>query len=115
MKVYVYYNLHKSCWSVKSYETGKVIFHTQEIRLKNVEFRVRKGGQRRVRESGSKNVHAFVIGEIDTLKDKIDKVNKIYYNPYETDTFIIKDSKQEIFNAAYAILTTSRCVFASNY
>lgn len=117
MKVYVYYNLHKSCWSVKDYKTGLVIFHTQEIRLKNVEFRVRKGGQARVREQGKKNVHAFVIGEIDTLhyNEEIGTVNKIYYNPYLTDNFIIKSSKQEIFNAEFAILTTSRQVFASSF
>lgn len=112
MKVYVYYNLHKSCWSVKSYKTGKVLFHTNEIRLKNVEFRVRKGGQRRVRLEGKKNVHAFVIGEIDTLHDEIGLVNQVYYNPYKTDNFIIKNTKQEIFKAEFAILTT-RQVFAS--
>lgn len=67
MKVYVYKNLHKNCWSVRSREGetyGKVIEHAENIFLKNCGFRVGRVGQQRVREEKRKRVHAGVTGEI---------------------------------------------------
>ena len=61
-KVMAYYNLHKHTFSV-TYDS-KVIMHADYVKLGDVEFRVRKGGKERVRSEKSKNVHAFVIGNL---------------------------------------------------
>ncbi len=61
-KVMVYYNLHKHTFSV-TYDS-KVILHADYVKLGDVEFRVRQGGNERVRQQKSKNVHAFVIGRL---------------------------------------------------
>ena len=61
-RVMVYYNLHKHTFSV-TYKS-KVILHADYVNLKNVEFRVRKGGKEKVRDEKRKNVHAFVIGDL---------------------------------------------------
>ena len=111
-KVRVYWNLHKHCWSVQSCKTNKVISYKQYLRLKDGYFVVRKGGQKRVRQStkgwdgiddykrGSKNVHAFAVGyviddknpEILTnfleLMDDSISWNRVKYNPHTDDFFM---------------------------
>lgn len=62
MKVFVYKNLHKDCWSVKALEgenKGKVILHSNDLSLEHCEFRVQKGGQAKVRETKQK---MFTLG-----------------------------------------------------
>lgn len=67
MKVSIYKNLTKGCFSIRSCEgptKGRVIARADHVALTNVEFHVGKLGQSRVRRDGCKNVHAFVIGEL---------------------------------------------------
>ena len=40
MKVRVYFNLHKKCWSIQNYTTRRVIGHADTVILKDVEFKV---------------------------------------------------------------------------
>ena len=63
-KVRVYWNLHSKIWSVQDVKSGRVCDHVQHISLTDAKFVVRKGGQKRVREEGKKNVHAFAVGYI---------------------------------------------------
>mgnify|MGYP003110147779 FL=1 len=89
MKVRVYWNLHKKMWSVQDTKTNKVIGHKQHIDLWNAKFVVRKGGQKRVREQGKKNVHAFAVGLITDDKQQVyDSWNRVKYNPYTDDYFM---------------------------
>lgn len=103
-RVMVYYNLHKHTFSV-TYKS-KVILHADYVKLSDVEFRVRKGGKERVRQEKSKNVHAFVIGNLmdyceypceNIPQEPTDKV--VTYNPYKYDTFVYKDSEEPVYNA----------------
>lgn len=103
-KVMVYYNLHKHTFSV-TYQ-NKLIMHADYVKLGDVEFRVRKGGKERVRKEKSKNVHAFVIGNLlDYCEFPCDKIPQpstneiVTYNPYKYDSFIIKSTEEPIFNA----------------
>ena len=63
-KVRVYWNLHKNVWSIQDCKSGLVIDHMNDLVLEDAKFVVRKGGQKRVREQGKKNVHAFAMGLI---------------------------------------------------
>ena len=103
-KVMVYYNLHKHTFSV-TYDS-KVIMHADYVKLGDVEFRVRQGGKEKVRSEKSKNVHAFVIGNLldycefpcdDLPVTKFGKI--VTYNPYKFDTFVYKDSEEPVYNA----------------
>lgn len=102
-KVMVYYNLHKHTFSVR-YE-DKVILHADVVKLKDVEFRVRKGGRERVRAEQSKNVHAFVIGTfVDFCEYPCEDMYEpagmvVTYNPYRYETFVLKDTEEPIFKA----------------
>jgi len=112
-KVMVYYNLHKHTFSV-SYK-NKVILHADFVKLKNVEFRVRQGGMEKVRKEKTKNVHAFVIGDlVDYCKYPCDSIpiepsaNIVTYDPYKYDTFVNKSTKEPIFNAKEVDMINSK-------
>lgn len=103
-KVMVYYNLHKQTFSV-SYD-GKVIMHADYVKLGDVEFRVRQGGREKVRSEKSKNVHAFVIGELlDYCEYPCNEIptpkgnDIITYNPYKHNSFVHKKDETSIYNA----------------
>ena len=96
MKVRVYWNLHRRKWSIQ--QDGLVIDHRDSLFLTKAHFTVREGGQKRVRESGHKNVHAFVCGEWDqkeyrTFKD-MRLWRRVHYNP-KRDNFFMVQSKSD--------------------
>ena len=103
-KVMVYYNLHKQTFSV-TYDS-KVIIHADYVKLGDVEFRVRKGGKEKVRLEKSKNVHAFVIGNLlDYCEYPCDNIPNppsnmiVTYNPYKYDSFVYKKSEEPVDRA----------------
>lgn len=112
-KVKVYYNLHKHTFSVTL--KNKVILHADFVKLKNVEFRVRPGGMEKVRQEKSKNVHAFVIGElVDYCTYPCDNIPEepagdiITYDPYKYNSFVYKQTKKPIYNAKEVDMINSR-------
>jgi len=104
LRVMVYYNLHKHTFSVTY--NGIVILYADYVKLRDVEFRVRKGGNEKVRQEMRKNVHAFVIGNLidycefpcATMPPETNN-NIITYNPYKYDSFVRKDTEEPIFSA----------------
>ena len=100
----VYYNLHKHTFSV-TYKS-KVVLHADYVKLKDVEFRVRKGGREKVNMEKKKNVHAFVIGTlVDFCQYPCENLpinsdgEVVTYNPYRHDSFVIKATDEPVFNA----------------
>lgn len=89
-KVRVYWNLHKNVYSIQDAKTNKVIDHKDFVRLADVKFTVRKGGQKRVRDEMRKNVHAFMVGYLVEEHDYVHSVRaeKVTYNPYKHETFV---------------------------
>lgn len=106
MKVKVYKNLHKKMFSIMDYKTRKVIAHRHFVCLKNVEFKVSEAGRQRVLIEKKKNVHAFVIG--DWITEEINwpghSPKTIYYNPYRTRYFKIKENRKSIHKAHMVFL-----------
>ena len=101
MKVKIYKNLKKDCFSVMDYKTRKVIRHCygdhqkhgDHIRLENAYFWVSQKTRERVIREKKKYVHAFVIGDwIDHWKLKED-FEAVHYNPYEHNTFYVNGNK----------------------
>ena len=94
MKVFVYRNLHKNCWSVKALEgenKGRVIHHAQNVVLSECTFKVSEAGRQRVLRERSKNVHAGVVGQlvrINTGDVYMPHSMPITYNPYKYSTFV---------------------------
>lgn len=110
VRVYVYFNLHRKCFSVKSLDTGKVIAHTNEIILSDCQFNVSEKGRQRVIRERCKNVHAGVQGVVCD-KWRFDDApyyitQGVTYNPYENKSFILRSTQRKIETCAVAILST---------
>ena len=99
--VYVYYNLHKNCLSVK--KDGIVVDYRKTIHLKNVKFVVSKTGRRRVLKTKTKKVHAFVVGEITNIKN-FKPSKQITYNPYKFESFVDKRTGKSVYSADICII-----------
>jgi hypothetical protein len=109
MKVRVYRNLTRNCWSVMSVRTGRVIQHALTLNLKDANFVIQKGGQARVRREGKKYVHAFVTG---TLTDEqIKAFVGVTYNPYIHDTFIVRVTNRPVREANVVEFTDNGKVY----
>jgi len=91
MRNRVYYNTDRLCFSVLDYKTNKVVNYSDNIFMTNALFVVRKSGNKRVREEGRKNVHAFVNGIIQNRlpnnQDLFYNCHSVRYDPYTMDYF----------------------------
>jgi hypothetical protein len=117
MKVFIYRNLHKKCYSVRCETTKRVIAHVNKIQLENCLFKVSATGRERVRRERKKNVHAGVVGEWngDVWGNYDTKASvKVTYNPYLYDTFVLTESKQPIKNALIVELDELGIKIANN-
>lgn len=97
----VYRNLHKGNFSIQSYIKDKggyrVTDRATSAILEDCIFRVYEAGRQKVLREKRKNVHAYVEpksykhiqGEVDTSN-----LREIYYNPYEHDSFVYKDTNK---------------------
>lgn len=94
MKVFVYWNLTKKCWSVKALEgpqKGRVVFRTTALTLTNCTFKVSKAGRDRVLREQRKNVHAGVVGYfvVDRPQPVPPDPLLVTYNPYRDGHFSV--------------------------
>jgi hypothetical protein len=82
--------------------------------LSDVTFAVQAAGLRRFRESGQKNVHAYVRGTlVDTNMEQEPAPYRFpwreaYYNPTKTDTFVDKTTGQPLTSARAAWMRGGR-------
>lgn len=107
MRVEVYYNLHKKCFSIR--HKGIVISHANTVKLADVTFVVRKAGRERVLREKKKNVHAFVRGNLlSTNGIHLGIQHTARYNPYIRDTFFDGDTHKPLYNADIALLSLSK-------
>ena len=113
LKVYVYFNLHKKCFSVKALSgdlKGLVIAHTNSINLDDVTFKVSEAGRQRVLIEKKKNVHAGVVGTFKGfIANEISEYKQAYYNPYKTTTFL--NGTDSLYNADKVTLTNKTINF----
>ena len=112
-KVMVYYNLNKHTFSI-TYK-NKLISHSDHIKLNDVEFRVRPGGNEKVGREKKKNVHAFVIGNLeDYCEYPCENIpsepndNIVTYDPYKYKSFLVKSTNEPIYNASEVEMINSR-------
>lgn len=115
MKVFVYFNLHKKCWSVKALEgerKGLVIAHANELALEHCQFKVSEAGRQRVLAERRKDVHAGVVGYVSEGFDPGLCTNPISYNPYKAGHFYNKVTDEPVFHASKVWLI-NRTVFTS--
>lgn len=108
-----------ACLSVRDLPNGKVRYSGTLV-LRNASFAVQPAGLRRFRESGQKNVHAFVRGdwamELPFASRTIDVSSReftehwaeVSYNPAKNDSFVIKETGQTVTTANRVLLVGKR-------
>lgn len=117
-RVFVYFNLHKKLWSVKSLTGdgtyGRVIAHRRTLTLTDATPKVSEKGRQRVLREGRKNVHAGVVGnwypdgpevELPT-PNRRQYLGDAYYNPYVVDKFKLGNDDWE--GSDYVVLTADQ-------
>ena len=136
MKVDVYRNLHKNCWSVRSREQhdyGKVVAHANSLVLDDAKFVVSQAGRNRVLKEKKKNVHAVIRGTVRdsnmwplsyafqncsswydlNFRLKHADLKGVTYNPYKKSTFFWEDTEEPIYYSDSVIFNTDMKVYAS--
>lgn len=117
LKVFVYYNLHKKCFSVKGLQgpaKGLVFLHSNAVELYYAEFKVSQAGRERVLREKRKNVHAGVVGYLaDFHVDNYNtsEMTSVTYNPYLYTSFVTAETKNPI-KSADKVLLKDRKIFA---
>lgn len=142
MRVFVYYNLHTSKWSIKALEGGHkglVIGHASIVKLDNVVPKVSEFGRQRVLSTKQKNVHAGLVGELTGVscvrwikevaycevdafpkdgQEILDSLHKrkdvITYNPYKYETFVSAVGEKPFISSEYVVMWSDRTVIATN-
>ena len=114
MRVDVYRNLTNGTWSVKSLQTGLVEHRPVFVAVRDAEFVVQPSGLRRVRESGQKDVHAFVRGQRagEIRLPEGDDYVQVTYNPFKFDSFVTSDTHQPVYKADLVLLLPEGLVYA---
>ena len=110
MRVFVCWNLHRKCWSIKALtgpSRGRVIGHAEYVDLACVEWKVSEAGRQRVLKKKKKNVHAGAVGILESWTGTDWRAHKlcgdktlfdlnmeeggasvgVTYNPYKGGTF----------------------------
>ncbi len=82
----LYKNSTKVLYSLK--QNGLVVAHSDVFTLYNCKTIINKGGQKRCRETGVRNVHAFIWGYLpENMWEFSDYYYKVHYNPMVDDNF----------------------------
>jgi len=117
--IWIYKNLTRKIWSLKTGSSGKV-FHCQgDLLLTNVEFRVWQGALKALRQNKKKTPCAFLIcngkmySENDLQYQKNNNLIQVNFFPYNYDYFtVIKNNKRiAVEYAEIAIITQDLKVF----
>lgn len=111
MKTFSYRNLHRDCFSVRDESTGRVAHREEYVCISNASLVVGRKGRERVLATRQKNIHAGVRGTLDsvgyhavcTFHSQSGWV-EIYYNPYKTETFVVKETGVPVLSAKMVFL-----------
>lgn len=114
MAVFVYFNLHKRCWSIRDSLTGLVVGHADKVLLTDCLFKVSEPGRLRTIREKKKNVHAGIQGKLVCATNCAQKSRKlktaVSYNPFRGPTFYRKSNGSKVFQSESAFLA-GRVVF----
>lgn len=77
----------KECMSIRALPTGRVSYVAEAL-LEDVTFAVQPAGLRKFRDTGQKNVHAYVRGHDSDDWNGAWPWREARYNPMKNDTFV---------------------------
>lgn len=99
--VRVFRNWKHGCYSIM--QDGAIRASAKQVRLADVEFRVRESGRQRMLRRQRRNVHAFAEGRLvdhahpEDARDLDALVGRgLFYDPYRFSSFVDRDSGQPV-------------------
>jgi len=108
MRVRVYWNLHKKCYSVMDSSTGLVVQHANAVMLRDVRYTVQPAGHARTVREGRKCVHAFLDGHlVNNMLDEPKSAHRVTYDPYVAPYWRNKDTGEKVVSAGAVRATTN--------
>ncbi|WEG18640.1 hypothetical protein PQ478_09175 [Alkalihalophilus pseudofirmus] len=110
--VRVYRNLHKSAFSIKDKKSGLVVAHADKVLLHNAKYIVSEKGRQRVISERTKNVHAVVEGAFVGLEKPSCDLLLGYYDPYQYDSFIDKETGSKLSESELAWFENEKVYYA---
>lgn len=115
--VRVFRNWKHDCYSIM--QDGRLKASARQLRLSDVEFRVRESGRRRMLRNRRKNVHAYAVGRLldfvhpDDDRDLEGMSGRgVYYNPYEFPSFVDGETRSPVTFASAAHFDEKGVVYA---
>ena len=103
-----------ACISVRRLPNYQVEY-AGTLTMTNATFAVQPAGLQKFRQTGQKNVHAYVRGEIvELLGNQVlprHNMREAYYNPKTCDTFVDKDTNEPLYEAAAVYMVGSKVFY----
>lgn len=104
-KFYVYRNLNTGGFSIK--HKGLVVARPESFVVFHPTFQISEKGQSRARKNKKRNVHAYIVSDNWHNYDRHEtderyfsnNAGTVFYNPFETDTFVDKKTGKELVQA----------------
>lgn len=119
---FIYFNLHKRCWSLKAERTvqpgdrlfhpsvkGRVTGHADTVLAVNCTTKISESGRQRVIREKRKNVHAGIVCTTCIAEPKPKFVTSeltqtMSYNPYKRGDFYDRDTGVTVTDPTYVLL-----------
>jgi hypothetical protein len=110
MHVQVYWNLHKTIWSIRDAKTRLIIAHKSQLSLIDASFKVSEAGRQRVLRERRKNVHAYIEGLLEDVDCSVAAtLRRVRYDPYKYNYFMVDE--HPVFYASSVIFNEDRSVW----
>ncbi len=105
--VRVFKNLKHGCYTIM--QDGRVRASAKQVRLLDVEFRVRESGRLRMVREQRRNVHAFAVGQLSDYVHPSESRclewlsgRGVYYDPYRYAFFVDRETSVPVESARVA-------------
>ena len=107
LPVRVFKNLKHGCYSIM--QRGVIRASARQVRLQDVEFRVRETGRQRMLRERRRNVHAFAVGRLvdyvhpDDSREIAPIMGRdAFYDPYRFPSFVDGETNAPVTNVRIA-------------
>ncbi len=107
LPVRVFKNLKHGCYSIM--QRGVIRASAKQVRLRDVEFRVRESGRQRMLRENRKNVHAFAVGRlVDYVHPAEERElapmagRSAFYDPYRFPCFVDRETNAPVIRVNVA-------------
>lgn len=101
LPVYFYRNLHKKGQWYSLKQKGQVVAHCTSCCISGTQYLINRKAQVRIRETGKREVHAYVLGHLIPMPSEFSRDMLLFYNPKRTDEFVFVDLPQAAWIVDY--------------